>query len=121
MYEPWFFRGETGSHVIRTEIGVIGVGVCNDNHRSYLPTLLHDGGADIVLMPHCWPLPSSAGGAVSQADIDRWRRIQAGLAPLYARLLGVPAVFVNKVRAGVAAHRPRDNRRRNGLPRDPPP
>jgi N-carbamoylputrescine amidase len=96
-YEPWFFRGEAGPHVIRTELGVIGVGICNDNHRSYLPAILQRGGADLVLMPHCWPLPITPSGAVSAADIQRWRDIQAGLAPLYAKLLGIPAVFVNKV------------------------
>jgi N-carbamoylputrescine amidase len=97
MYEPWFFRGEAGSHVIRTDLGTIGVGICNDNHRSYLPALLQRAGADLVLMPHCWPLPRKAGGAISERDIRRWRKIQSGLAPRYARLLGVPAVFVNKV------------------------
>jgi N-carbamoylputrescine amidase len=97
MYEPWFFRGETGPHVIRTPLGTIGVGICNDNHRSYLPSLLQRGGADLVLMPHCWPLPTHASGAISERDIQRWHEIQTGLAPLYAKLLGVPAVFVNKV------------------------
>jgi N-carbamoylputrescine amidase len=97
MYEPWFFRGETGPHLIRTALGAIGVGICNDNHRSYLPSLLQRGGADLVLMPHCWPIPTRAGGAISQRDIQRWHEIQKGLAPLYAKLLGVPAVFVNKV------------------------
>jgi N-carbamoylputrescine amidase len=97
MYEPWFFRGEAGSHVIRTDLGTIGVGICNDNHRSYLPALLQRAGADLVLMPHCWPLPTKASGAISERDIERWHKIQSGLAPLYAKLLGVPAVFVNKV------------------------
>lgn len=97
MYEPWFFRGEAGSHVIRTAVGTIGVGVCNDNHRSYLPALLQRGDVDLVLMPHCWPLPTRAGGPVSARDIERWHLIQTSLAPLYARMLGVPAVFVNKV------------------------
>jgi N-carbamoylputrescine amidase len=97
MYEPWFFRGEAGSHVIRTALGTIGIGICNDNHRSYLPALLQRAGADLVLMPHCWPIPTSAGGPISQRDIQRWHDIQKGLAPLYARLLGVPAVYVNKV------------------------
>jgi N-carbamoylputrescine amidase len=97
MYEPWFFRGKRGSHVIRTKLGTVGVGICNDNHRSYLPGLLQSGGADLVLMPHCWPLPTKAGGAVSERDIQRWHEIQRGLAPRYAKFLGVPAVFVNKV------------------------
>ena len=97
MYEPWFFRGAAGSHAIRTELGVIGVGVCNDNHRSYLPRRLQQEDVDLVLMPHCWPLPTKAGRAVSEVDIQRWHTIQMEMAPLYARSLGVPAVFVNKV------------------------
>jgi N-carbamoylputrescine amidase len=71
MYEPWFFRGQCGSHVINTELGRIGVGICNDNHRSYLPGLLQLGGADLVLMPHCWPLPNRPKGAVSARDLRR--------------------------------------------------
>lgn len=97
MFEPWFFRGEGGSHVIRTALGTIGVGICNDSHRSYLPALLQGGGADLVLMPHCWPIPTKAGGLISERDIQRWHKIQMNMAPLYAALLGVPAVFVNKV------------------------
>lgn len=97
MFEPWFFRGERGTHVIRTELGTIGVGVCNDNHRSYLPLLLQRGGADLVLMPHCWPIWTQPSRLASERDIERWHEIQAGLAPLYAKLLGIPAVFVNKV------------------------
>jgi N-carbamoylputrescine amidase len=97
MYEPWFFRGQSGPHVIDTELGTIGVGICNDNHRSYLPSLLQAGGADLLLMPHCWPLPTRPKGVVSARDLRRWHQIQTGLAPLYADLLGIPAVFVNKV------------------------
>ncbi len=97
MYEPWFFRGEPGPHVIDTELGRIGVGICNDNHRSYLPPLLQQGGADLLLMPHCWPLPTRPRGAVNARDLQRWHEIQTGLAPLYATSLGIPAVFVNKV------------------------
>lgn len=97
MYEPWFFRGQPGSHVISTDLGRIGVGICNDNHRSYMPSLLQCGGADLVLMPHCWPLPNRPKGAVSARDLRRWHEIQTGLAPLYANLLGIPAIFLNKV------------------------
>jgi N-carbamoylputrescine amidase len=97
MYEPWFFRGQSGSHIIPTELGRIGVGICNDNHRSYLPSLLQQGGADLVLMPHCWPLSVRPTRIVSERDLRRWHEIQTGLAPLYAQALGVPAVFVNKV------------------------
>ena len=68
VYEPWFFRGEVGSHVIRTPLGTIGVGICNDGHRSYLPSLLQRGGADLVL--HA-PL-------LAASDQGRWRNQRAG-------------------------------------------
>lgn len=97
MFEPWFFTGEKGSHVIDTPLGKIGVGICNDCHRSFLPALLQSAGADLVLMPHCWPIWAEPHGAVSARDIERWHRIQMEMAPLYAKLLGIPAVFVNKV------------------------
>ncbi len=106
MYEPWFFRGQSGPHVIPTELGTIGVGICNDNHRSYLPSVLQQGGADLVLMPHCWPLSVRPTRVVSERDLRRWHEIQTGLAPLYARLLGVPAVFVNKVGPYASPDRP---------------
>lgn len=97
MFEPWFFRGESGTRTIKTGLGTIGVGICNDNHRSYLPSVLQRGGADLVLMPHCWPLPIRPTRVVSERDIQRWHEMQTGMAPLYATLLGIPAVFVNKV------------------------
>lgn len=97
MYEPLFFRGQTGSHAIRCELGTVGVGICNDSHRSFLPALLRDADVDLVLIPHCWPLPVRASMAFSDNEINRLHHVQKRMAPLYAALLGVPAIFVNKV------------------------
>lgn len=96
LAENYFFRGDTGNHVIDTDIGRIGVGICNDNHMAYLPGTIQKMSADIMLMPHSWALPTKPSKAVSQADIDRWHANMKDMAPLYSRLLGIPAVMVNK-------------------------
>ena len=76
MYEPWFFRGAGGiardpDQARRDRRGGL------QRQPSLLPARrLQEEGADLVLMPHCWPLPTKAGGAVSEADIQRWHRIQ---------------------------------------------
>jgi N-carbamoylputrescine amidase len=93
--EPYFFRGQPSAHYIDTEIGRVGVGICNDNHMSAFARLLQTSQVDLLVMPHAWPLPVRTGKSISQADIDRQREVALGLAPLYARSFGIPAVMVN--------------------------
>ena len=93
--EPNFFRGASGSHSIDTDLGRIGVGICNDNHMTAFARLLEADPCDLLLMPHAWPLAVKTGKAISQADIDHQRGIALSLAPLYARSFGIPAVMVN--------------------------
>lgn len=93
--ENFYFRAGAGAPYIDTEIGRVGVGICNDNHLSAYARLLASSSPDLLLMPHAWPLPFQTGKAISQEDIDRQRRVTLDLAPLYARLLGIPVVMVN--------------------------
>jgi N-carbamoylputrescine amidase len=95
MGETYLFRGESGSHVLETPIGRIGIGICNDNHMAYLPARLRTGGAELLLMPHAWPFPSAPSKLVSREDIERQRANMFELAARYARGLGIPAVFTN--------------------------
>lgn len=93
--EAYLFRGQVSSHIIRTDLGRIGVGICYDNLFRFLPEALIAGDADLVLMPFSAPTPQ-----------QRWyygrRRVQAFLAAFrngartYARMLGIPAIQVNK-------------------------
>jgi len=83
-YEAFFTKGGPGPHVIDTELGKIGVGICYENQLTYIPQIMHRQSADILLMPHSYP--AVAQMAMSLGD----------LALRYARLLGIPAVVCNK-------------------------
>jgi N-carbamoylputrescine amidase len=87
--EAYFFRGETGSHVIATSIGKIGVGICAENYYCFAASqFLHDS-VDFVVMPHATPDMSKSGGLPTPPGTH--------LALWYARMLGVPVAMVNKV------------------------
>jgi len=90
-----FKAGELGSHVIATAIGRIGVGICADNHNTFLPRLMQEEGVDVLLMPHAWPVPYKLSGLISEKDIRDADENARGYAALFVKMLGVPVVFVN--------------------------
>lgn len=92
-----FKRVKSESHVIETELGRIGIGICADNQFVFLLRLMQERSADMVLMPHAWPGPWKTSKLVKEDDIEITRRKVRDLPLLYAGLLGVPAVFVNQV------------------------
>jgi N-carbamoylputrescine amidase len=83
--------------VVDTPVGRIGIGICADNQFAAHLRSLRDAGVDLVLMPHAWPTPLKAAGAVREADVAAQQRRVVELPALYARALGVPVVFVNQV------------------------
>jgi len=95
--EACCFRRGRGNHIINTDIGKIGVGICADNHFSAFPKLMQANFVDLMLMPHAWPTLYRTSGLASEEDMLRMEKEMIGFAPLYASLLGVPAVFVNAV------------------------
>lgn len=99
MYEARVFRGRHGSHVIDTALGRIGVAICFDAHTAAVACALVEADVDLLLAPHCYCVPSHPSRAVSAADIERLVRNVAGIAPLYARTLGIPALVTNRVGA----------------------
>lgn len=86
--EGYFFRGFVNEHVIDTALGRIGVGICQENYRCFLPRELREKRADLLLMPYSYPDLSSAGGLMSPsgAHVGGW----------YARNLAIPVVTSNK-------------------------
>jgi len=86
--EGYFFSGQINHHVIQTPLGNIGIGICQENYRCFLPQELHDGDADFVLMPFSYPDLSQAGGLKSPKGtyVAEW----------YANQLGIPIVTSNK-------------------------
>jgi N-carbamoylputrescine amidase len=95
-FEACFTRGAPGPHVIETEIGLIGVGICFENALAFLPRLIQAESADLLLMPHSAPA-AARSYFTSERDVRLDTERLAGLAERYARMLGIPAVFVNKV------------------------
>jgi N-carbamoylputrescine amidase len=96
--ETYFFRPVRSAHpYIDTPLGRIGVGICADNHYVAFARRMQAAAVDLMIMPHAWPGPTHAAGPVSQADVDAAHQYARDMAPLYARLLGVPALFVNQV------------------------
>jgi N-carbamoylputrescine amidase len=95
--ETYCFRYGQGRHLIETAIGKIGVGICADNHYTPFPTLMQRRQVDLLLMPHASPAPYKAAKYISEADICRSRENSLAFPPLWARLLGVPVLFVNAV------------------------
>jgi N-carbamoylputrescine amidase len=87
--EAYFFKGEIGSHVIETPLGRIGVGICAENFYCFLANQMSQRQVDLVLMPHSSPDSSASGGLPSPPGTH--------LALWYARRLGIPVAFVNKV------------------------
>jgi N-carbamoylputrescine amidase len=97
MAETGLFRCATGSHVVHTDVGRIGIGICADNHFAPMVRLMRAQGVDLMLMPHAVPAAFKTGGLVSEADVASAYAKMRDMAPLYARLLGIPAVFANQV------------------------
>jgi N-carbamoylputrescine amidase len=87
--EAYFFKGAIGSHVIETALGRIGVGICAENFYCFLANEMSARQVDLILMPHSSPDSSASGGLPTPPGTH--------LALWYARRLGVPVAFVNKV------------------------
>jgi N-carbamoylputrescine amidase len=87
--EAYFFRGEVGSHVIATEIGKVGVGICAENYYCFAASQFVDDAVDFVVMPDASPDMSKSGGLASPPGIH--------LAAWYAEKLGIPVAMANKV------------------------
>ncbi len=90
-----FKAGDLNSHVIDTAIGRIGVGICADNHKTFLPKLMQEREVDILLMPHAWPIPYKLSRLISEKDIEDADDNARGYAALFAKMLGIPVIFVN--------------------------
>lgn len=94
-FEAYFTKGDPGSHVINTEFGKIGVGICYENMLSYIPCLMSTHSVDIMLMPHSAPSPMKSI-LTPQKAVNAFNSNLKELAVTYAKQLGIPAVMVNK-------------------------
>lgn len=93
--ETYFTRGYVGPHVMETELGRIGVGICYENQLAYIPRIMCRQSVDLLLMPHSIPVLMRSF-FFSGKQVERYRNAVKELALRYARMLGVPVVMANK-------------------------
>jgi len=93
--EAYLFRGQVSSHIIATELGRVGVGICYDNVFRFLPDALIAGDADLVVMSFSAPTPQQTW-YYRRKQVEAFRACFRHGAQNYARMLGIPAIQVNK-------------------------
>ena len=93
--EAFFFEGEAGPHVIDTEIGLIGVGICYENQFAFIPQIMFSQSVDIILMPHSAP-SITPHPLIPTKYTDMLGEFLKNLAVFYSDTLGIPAVYINK-------------------------
>ncbi len=97
--EVYCFKYGAGQHVIESDLGTLGVGICADNHISTFPALMARNSIDLLLMPHGSPMPYRTSKVITQADIKQIKEKTLSIPALYAEALGVPVLFANAVGA----------------------
>lgn len=91
--EAYFFKAGSDSHVIETEIGRIGVGICYENLLYDQMHFLHGKNVDLVLSPAAAgrPKPFIPG------DVKRFEKMLITSRAVFAKTLGVPVIVANRV------------------------
>ena len=91
--EAYFYKAGSDSHVIETELGRIGVGICYENLLYSQMSFLHGENVDLVLSPAAAgrPKPFIPG------DVKRFENMLINSRAIFARTLGVPVITANRV------------------------
>ncbi|MDY6964866.1 MAG: carbon-nitrogen hydrolase family protein [Halobacteriota archaeon] len=95
IFEAFFTKGDLNPHVIDTEIGKVGVGVCYENQFSFIPKIMHQTSVDLLLMPHSAPTPEQSF-LFPKKQAENFNEVLKKLAYHYASMLGVPVILANK-------------------------
>jgi N-carbamoylputrescine amidase len=91
--EAFFYRGTDGSHVIETALGRIGVGICYENLLYKHVLEMQQASVDLILQP----MAAGRLKPMREGDIELFDSMVRRCAPYYARVLGVPVVFADRV------------------------
>lgn len=91
--EAYFYKAGTDNHIIETEIGRIGVGICYENLLFSQMCFLHGENVDLVLSPAAAgrPKPFIPG------DVKRFERMLVNGRAIFSETLGVPVIMANRV------------------------
>ena len=91
--EAYFYKAGSDSHVIETELGRIGVGICYENLLHDHMCFLHRENVDLVLLPTAAgrPMPFIPG------DVKRFEKMLINSRAIFAKALGVSVIMANRV------------------------
>lgn len=91
--EAYFYKAGSDSHVIKTELGRIGVGICYENLLYDQMYFLHKENVDLLLSPAAAgrPKPFIPG------DVKRFEKMLVNGRAVIASTLGVPVIMANRV------------------------
>lgn len=91
--EAYFYTAGADSHVIETDLGRIGVGICYENLLYDHMCFLYRKNVDLVLSPSAAgrPRPFIPG------DLKRFDKMLLNSRAVFAKNLGVPVVMANRV------------------------
>ena len=95
IFEAFFTKGDPSPHVIDTELGKVGVGICYENQLSFIPKIMHQQSVDLLIMPHSAPTPEQSL-FFPQKQAENFNKVIEELGSLYALKLGVPVILSNK-------------------------
>ncbi|MES9944573.1 MAG: carbon-nitrogen hydrolase family protein [Candidatus Thiodiazotropha sp.] len=90
--EAYFYTSGSDSHIIESEIGRIGVGICYENTLFDHMSFLYSGNVDFVLSPAAAgrPMPFIPG------DVNRFEKMLINSRSVIANTLGVPVIVANR-------------------------
>ncbi len=94
-FEAYFTKGEEGPHTIETEFGLVGIGICYENQLSCFTNLMIQKSVDLMIMPHSAPTPEP-NFLFPEKSVVKYNENLKNLSVYYAKLLGIPAVMINK-------------------------
>ena len=91
--EAYFYKAGSDSHVIETELGRIGVGICYENLLYDQMCFLHRNNVDLVLFPAAAgrPKPFIPG------DVKRFEKMLINGRAIFAQTLAAPIIMANRV------------------------
>lgn len=93
--EAYYFKEGNYSHVIETEIGKIGVGICYENLLSYLLKEVYEKSVDILLMPYSGPTLMKSS-LIKDKHVEEYHKVLKETPLNYANQLGIPVIMSNK-------------------------
>ncbi|MEW8437117.1 MAG: carbon-nitrogen hydrolase family protein [Candidatus Thiodiazotropha taylori] len=90
--EAYFYTAGSDRHIIESDIGRIGVGICYENTLFDQISFLHRENVDFVLSPAAAGRPKP----LIPGDVKRFENMLVNSRSVYATTLGVPVIVANR-------------------------